>query len=181
MVAACSAPSVQKQSWTPDSSRWALTLVQCRLLNYQVPVLLLMHCKPVQELVREARSMQVGCPPWGLLPTQDKARWYVCAASGECLPAVVPARHSLRKLWWSKCPDKVVLTLLSAPGQIDATKLLALLLEAPDARQAAAEHVGSLTEQFFAIASTYLTMVLARPCLALLLTHGLSQPLAPFC
>lgn len=62
--------------------------------------------------------------------------------------------------------EKAVLTLLSAPAQIDATKLLALLLEAPDARQAAAEHVGSLTEQFFAIASTYLTMVLARPGLS---------------
>ncbi|KAK9841991.1 hypothetical protein WJX81_002995 [Elliptochloris bilobata] len=42
--------------------------------------------------------------------------------------------------------------------QMDATKLLALLLEAPNAQRAAEEHVGSLTEQFFAIASTYLTM-----------------------
>ena len=40
------------------------------LRSYQVPVPLLMPCKLVQELVREARSMQVGCPPWGLVPTQ---------------------------------------------------------------------------------------------------------------
>ena len=55
---------------------------------------------------------------------------------------------------------------LPVSAQIDATKLLAMLLEAPDPRQAAAEYVGSLTEQFFAIASTYLTMVLVRPCLS---------------
>ncbi len=44
---------------------------------------------------------------------------------------------------------------------MDATKLLALLLEAPDARRAAEAQVGSLTEEFFHIASTYLTMVRA--------------------
>ena len=35
------------------------------LCSYQVPVPLLMHCKVVQELVREARSMQVGWPSGG--------------------------------------------------------------------------------------------------------------------
>jgi hypothetical protein len=44
---------------------------------------------------------------------------------------------------------------------MDATKLLALLLEAPDARRAAEAQVDSLTEEFFHIASTYLTMVRA--------------------
>ena len=82
--------------------------------------------------------------------------WPVPACRGTC--SALPAQTMVDQV-----PDKVVLTLCSAPAQIDATKLLALLLEAPDARQAAAEHVGSLTEQFFAIASTYLTMV--RPSL----------------
>lgn len=68
MVAACSAASVQKQSWTPDSSRCALIVVRCRPLAHIFPVLLLTRCKRVQDLVREARSVQVGCPLWGLLP-----------------------------------------------------------------------------------------------------------------
>lgn len=42
--------------------------------------------------------------------------------------------------------------------QIQATDLLARLLQAPDAKAIAAEHVDSLTEEFFIMSSTYLDM-----------------------
>lgn len=43
--------------------------------------------------------------------------------------------------------------------QIQATDLLARLLQAPDAKSVAAEHTESLTEEFFMMSSTYLEMV----------------------
>lgn len=43
--------------------------------------------------------------------------------------------------------------------QLAATDLLAKLLQAPDPKAVAQQHLGSLTEQFFQIASTYMTMV----------------------
>jgi hypothetical protein len=46
--------------------------------------------------------------------------------------------------------------------QIHATDLLARLLQAPDAKAIAAEHVDSLTEEFFIMSSTYLDMVRAQ-------------------
>lgn len=46
--------------------------------------------------------------------------------------------------------------------QIQATDLLARLLQAPDAKAIAAEHVDSLTEEFFIMSSTYLDMVRAQ-------------------
>lgn len=42
--------------------------------------------------------------------------------------------------------------------QIQATDLLARLLQAPDAKSVAAEHTESLTEEFFMMSSTYLEM-----------------------
>ena len=46
--------------------------------------------------------------------------------------------------------------------QIQATDLLARLLQAPDAKSVAADYVDSLTEEFFIMSSTYLDMVSAQ-------------------
>lgn len=57
--------------------------------------------------------------------------------------------------------------------QIQATDLLARLLQAPDAKAIAAEHVDSLTEEFFIMSSTYLDMVRAQQaCLQDVLNHA---------
>lgn len=50
----------------------------------------------------------------------------------------------------------------SRTEQLAATDLLARLLQAPQADAVAAEHIDSLTEEFFMMSSTYLEMVRAR-------------------
>jgi len=99
-----------------------------------------------------------------------------CALCFGMVRSVVALRRCTPSSTWTvehSRPWLCLALLSSAYGtQMDATKLLALLLEAPDARRAAEAQVNSLTEEFFHIASTYLTMV--RPTAGTRRTERLS-------